>query len=377
VLQRRFTRGFAYSDCWVDDSRLVILNARDAADRGATIETRTVCVAAERVDGSWLVSLQDVATGRCRTIRAKALVNAAGPWIGEVAGSVIRANVAATVRLVQGSHIVVPRLYRHEACYIFQNTDGRVFFVIPYEWDFTLIGTTDLDFTGDPGGVTASAEEISYLCKSTSAYLRTPVTPEMVVWSYSGVRSLYDDGSPAPQQATRDYVLKLDAAAGGAPLLSVFGGKITTYRRLAEAALAMLGPYLSRVAGQPAGWTGRVCLPGGDFPVDGFDRQLGAAVARYKFVPEPTLRRLLRAYGSRIDQVLRGANCLADLGRQFGAGLTEAELRHLVQSEWARTAADVVWRRSKLGLRLSADQIAAIDDAMHPMVRDVTGVPSP
>ena len=190
----------------------------------------------------------------------------------------------------------------------------------------------------------------------------------MVVWSYSGVRPLYDDGSSAPQQATRDYVLKLDAPPDAPALLSIFGGKITTYRRLAETSLAMLLPHLPAVSGQAAGWTGREPLPGGDFPTDGFDNQLAAAAARYPFVPRPTLRRLLRAYGTRIDRLIGDATCRADLGRVFGADLTEAELRYLVNAEWARTAADVVWRRSKLGLRLSPDQIAAIDDAMGPMV---------
>ncbi|HEY4042770.1 MAG TPA: FAD-dependent oxidoreductase [Rhodopila sp.] len=286
-----------------------------------------------------------------------------------VAESVIGASVP-TVRLVQGSHVVVPRLYDHDCCYTFQNGDGRIFFLIPYERDFTLIGTTDRDFTGDPAEVRASAAEITYLCDSASAYLRTPVTPEMVVWSYSGVRPLYDDGSSAPQQATRDYVLKLDAPPGAPPLVSVFGGKLTTYRRLAETSLGMLRPFLPAAAGRSAGWTGRMPLPGGDFPVDGLEQQLSAAVARYPFVAEPTLRRLLRAYGTRIDRVLGDARSLAGLGRWFGGDLTEAELRYLVEAEWARTGEDVVWRRSKLGLRLTADQIAVIDEAVCTMMRN-------
>src|SRR5471030_3189135 len=312
-LKPEFTRGFAYSDCWVEDSRLVVLNARDAAEHGATIAPRTACVSAERIDGWWILILHDAATNERRTIHARALVNASGPWVAEVAKSVIRADVQAAVRLVQGSHIVVPRLYDHDFCYIFQNADGRICFVIPYERDFTLIGTTDADFTGDLADVRASAADIAYLCRSASAYLRKPVIPEMVVWSYSGVRPLYDDGSSAPQQATRDYVLKLDAPSGMPALLSVFGGKITTHRRLAEASLAMLQPHLPAASDQAAGWTGRTPLPGGDFPVDGFDRQVTEAKARYRFVPEPTLRRLLRAYGTRIDRLLHGARCYADL----------------------------------------------------------------
>ena len=364
MLKPEFTRAFEYSDCWVEDSRLVVLNARDAADRGATIATRTACVSAERADGAWTVSLRDEVTGLERTIRGQVLVNAAGPWVAEVAGSVIRANVPAAVRLVKGSHIVVRRLYDHDRCYIFQNADGRIFFVIPYERDFTLIGTTDQDFTGDLGAVRASVDEVAYLCESTSAYLRKPVTSDMVVWSYSGVRPLFDDGASAAQEATRDYVLKLDAPPDAAAVLSVFGGKITTYRRLAESALAMMQPHLPHISGQPAGWTAKATLPGGDFPVDGFEARVAAAVTRYGFVPELTLRRLLRAYGTRIDQILGDATCYADLGQEFGADLTEAELRYLMRAEWARTAEDVVWRRSKLGLRLSAEQIAEVDTAM-------------
>ena len=291
-----------------------MLHARDAADRGATIATRTACVSARRSDGRWEVELHDAASGERQTIRARALVNAAGPWVAEVAGAVIRANVPASVRLVQGSHIVVRRLYDHDACYIFQNSDGRIFFLIPYERDFTLIGTTDQDFTGDPAEVRASAAEIDYLCRAASAYLRAPVTPEMVVWSYSGVRPLYDDGSATPQEATRDYVLKLDAPADAPALLSVFGGKITTYRRLAESALSMLSPFLPPAAGRKPGWTGQEKLPGGDFAVDGFAAQLAAAAARFPFVPQPTLRRLLRAYGTRLYDVLGNATSY-EIGR--------------------------------------------------------------
>ena len=372
-LKPEFTRGFAYSDCWVEDSRLVVLNARDAADRGATIAPRTACVSAERLDGRWTVTLHDETTNRRRVVQANALVNAAGPWVAQVAGSVIRANAPAAVRLVQGSHVVLRRLYDHDACYLFQNADNRVFFLIPYERDFTLIGTTDQDFTGDPADVRASEADIDYLCHAASAYLRQPVTPDMVVWSYAGVRPLYDDGSTAPQQATRDYVLELDAPPQAPALLSVIGGKITTYRRLAEASLALLRPHLPDVSGQTAGWTAHQPLPGGDFATHGFDQLVTAAAARFAFLPEPTLRRLLRAYGTRIDRLIGDATCQADLGRVFGADLAEAELRYLMTAEWARTAADVLWRRGKLGLRLSADQVAAVEDAMQRIVRE-TGV---
>jgi glycerol-3-phosphate dehydrogenase len=373
LLKPAFTRGFAYSDCWVDDSRLVVLNARDAADRGATIATRTDCVSADRVDGEWTVCLQDELTGVRRIIRAKALVNAAGPWVGKVSEAVAHTNVPAPIRLVQGSHVVVPKLYDHGSCYIFQNADGRVSFLIPYEGDFTLVGTTDQDFIGDPSDVRASAAEIDYLCEAASAYLRKPVTPDMVVWTYSGVRPLYDDGSTAPQQATRDYVLKLDAPPRLPALLSIFGGKITTYRRLAEAALGMLGPHLPTASAQAAGWTRHTPLPGGDFPVEGFEQQVAAAAARYPFVAESTVRRLVRAYGTRIEALMGNVDSVAAMGRVYGADLTEAELRYLVEAEWTRTAADAVWRRSKLGLRLSPVQIEAVDDAIQAMLGDRVG----
>jgi glycerol-3-phosphate dehydrogenase len=274
--------------------------------------------------------------------------------------SILRASPPAPVRLVKGSHIVLPRLYQHERCYIFQNSDRRVFFAIPFERDFTLVGTTDQDYDGDPEGVTASDAEIEYLCQAASDYFKTPVTADLVTWSYSGVRPLYDDGASEAQAATRDYVLKLDAPEGEPALLSIYGGKITTYRRLAEAALAMLASFLPE-ARRPAGWTGQQPLPGGDFPVRGFDRQVGDTRARYPFLEETTARRLVRAYGTRVSAVLQDAKSAADLGRMFGAHLSEAEIRYLSHVEWAMTAEDIVWRRSKLGLRLSRAEIAEID----------------
>jgi glycerol-3-phosphate dehydrogenase len=373
ILKPAFSLGFEYSDCWVDDARLVVLNARDAADRGATIAVRTACIAASREGEDWRVTIRDEATRVQRTIHARALVNAAGPWVAQVAGSVVRGGTPAAVRLVQGSHIVVPRLYDHDACFIFQNSDGRIFFVIPFEQDFTLIGTTDEDFDGDPDSVEASEAEVAYLCHAASGYLRTPVMPAMAVWSYSGVRSLHDDGSGDPSQATRDYVLTLDARDGAPPLLSVFGGKITTYRRLAEHALEQLAPHLPPAEGERPGWTGRTPLPGGDFPIDGFGRLLADTAARYPFLPPPLLHRLCRAYGTQVCALLGDAHGMTDLGVDFGAGLTEAELRYLMANEWAVTAADVIWRRSKLGLRLSAAQVDAIGQAMRSMVPTASG----
>jgi glycerol-3-phosphate dehydrogenase len=364
VLKPEFTLGFEYSDCWVEDSRMVVLNARDAADRGATIAPRTACISAHREAGRWRIGLRDEGTGQGTQITARALVNAAGPWVSQIAGSVLHQNAPATVRLVQGSHIVVRKLYDHAACYIFQNADGRIFFLIPYEQDFTLIGTTDRDFSGDPARAHISAEETDYLCRATSAYLRRPVTPDMVVWSYSGVRPLYDDGSTAAQAASRDYVLKLEAANGAAPLLSVYGGKITTYRRLAEAALAQLQPKLPQARGESAGWTARIALPGGDFPIDGFPALLAGTARQYPFLPKPVLRRLVRAYGTTVRTILGEARSTADLGQHFGAGLYDAELRYLIHREWARTPADVLWRRSKLGLHFEPAEMAALEAAM-------------
>ena len=358
MLKPQFVRGFEYSDCWVDDSRLVVLNARDAADKGATIATRTRCLGGARVDGLWVLTLQDERTGARREVRARALVNAAGPWVGEVLHSVLHTEAPATLRLVQGSHIVVNRLYPEEHCYIFQNADGRIFFVIPYERDFTLIGTTDRDYAGDPADVRISTDEVAYLCQAASEYLVTPVLPSQVVWSYSGVRALFDDGASKAQAAKRDYVLELDAPAGQPALLSVFGGKLTTYRKLAEAALVRLGPYLPPPTGRASGWTGREKLPGGDFPREGFAARLAAARAAYPNVAEATLHRLLRAYGTRMDEVLASTD---GTSRVLGADLTEAEVRYLVRREWAMTAEDIAWRRGKLGLRLTAEEFRRIE----------------
>ncbi len=369
-LKPDYRRGFEYSDCWVEDSRLVVLNAMAAAERGATIRPRTRCTRAERRDGLWHVTLQEEASGETYAIRARALVNAAGPWVGDVSANVLQDNTRAPVRLVQGSHIVVPKLYDHPGCYIFQNDDRRIFFVIPYEQDFTLIGTTDQDYSGDPAAVRASEAEIAYLCRSASEYLKRPVTPDQVVWTYSGVRPLYDEaGETAAQAATRDYVLKLDAPEGLPAVLSVYGGKITTYRRLAEAALAQLGPHLPAATGEAAGWTARQPLPGGDFPMEGFDALRQHMSERYPFLTDRQLRRLLRAYGTRVTTLLGNAQSAADLGPAYGADLTEAELRYLVTQEWAHSAEDILWRRSKLGLRVSKLDVAqikrAVADVLH------------
>ena len=360
-LQPKFVSGFAYSDCAVDDARLTMLNARAAADRGADIRVRTRVETATRHGDHWQLTTRD-ASGRLGRIEARVLVNAAGPWANQVlAQATGRDNTP--IRLVQGSHIVVPRLYEHDQAYIFQNADGRIFFAIPFEDDFTLIGTTERDYDGDPSLVNMTEDERDYLCAAASAYFREPVRPADIVWSYSGVRPLYDDGASSARQTTREYVLDLDT--GGAPILSVFGGKITTYRRLAEAVLSRLAPHLPALPVKA--WTGNVPLPGGDFAIGGFGgpcRELGAA---HPLLPEALLRRLVRAYGTRAASLLSGVHGEADLGRHFGAGLYEREVRYLVAWEWARSAEDILWRRSKLGLRLGAADTAALQEFVESL----------
>jgi glycerol-3-phosphate dehydrogenase len=353
-LRPEYARGFEYSDCSVDDARLVVLTARDAAARGANIRTRTRCIGARRADGVWRLMLEGGAEAGARS-----LVNAAGPHISRVLAEVVGVAGTRRVRLVKGSHIVVPRLYAHDRSYIFQNGDGRVCFAIPYEDDFTLIGTTDVDFDGDPAGAVSTRAEETYLCGAVSAYLRRPVDRSDIVWRYAGVRPLLDEGVSKAQDATRDYVLALDAPAGEPPILSVLGGKLTTYRRLAEAAMARLAPFFPRMRGD---WTARAALPGGDFPCDAVGQLQDDLRRRYPFLSGVTSRRLVRAYGTAAADMLGDARTAADLGRCFGADLTEREADWLKRTEWACTADDVLWRRSKLGLRIGSAEAAAVDE---------------
>ncbi|MGH6891326.1 MAG: glycerol-3-phosphate dehydrogenase [Dongiaceae bacterium] len=366
-----FIKAFEYSDCWVDDARLVVLNAVDAARRGADIRTRTRAVSAARRNDLWSLTTEHADSRAREEIQARTLINAAGPWVARTLSDVARVETRARIRLVQGSHIVVPRLFDHDRCYMFQNTDGRIVFAIPYEQDFTLIGTTDQDYQGELGKARAGADEIAYLCSVANGYFARQISPKDVVWTYSGVRPLYDDGASAAQAATRDYVLAVDAEKDQPALLSVFGGKITTYRRLAEHALEKLSPFLGARVAENSGWTKREPLPGGEFPVDGVATQVDQLVARYKFLARSHAARLVRMYGTRAKDVLGAAQSIADLGRDFGATLTEAEIGYLMREEWAECAADVLWRRSKLGLRLSAEQISAIDAAMAARRRNV------
>jgi len=356
---------FEYSDCWVEDARLVVLNAMDARERGAIIETRHRLVSADRADGLWSLIIEDTRSGARKTISSCVLVNAAGPWVGDVLSVKVRSNTTAKVRLVQGSHIVVRKVFEHDRSYIFQNQDGRIIFAIPYESDFTLIGTTDRDYQGDPAKVVATDEEIAYLCAAASEYFAKPVQTSDVVWTYSGVRPLYDDGASKAQEATRDYVLTLDAPGDKTPLLSIFGGKITTYRRLAEAALEKLAPFFAPGIAEKKGWTAEARLPGGDFPQEEYDGLVSQLVRDHSGISRPLIARLVRAYGTRATDILKDAKSEQDLGTLFGSNLTQREVQYLIANEWAQTTEDVLWRRSKLGLKMSKSEVTVLDAYMQ------------
>jgi len=364
-LKHLFQKAFEYSDCWVDDARLVVLNARDAADRGAVIRTRTKVVEARRDGAIWRVTLRDRRTGEAQEVTARLLVNAAGPWVDDILLNVTRSSNAHNVRLVQGSHIVVARKLDDPRAYIFQNDDGRIVFAIPYERDFTLIGTTDYDYRGDPADAATTDAEVDYLCAAASEYFSRNVVPADVVWTYSGVRPLFDDGASAAQEATRDYVLAMEGDADAAPLINVFGGKITTYRRLAEAVMEKVESRLERRGGK---WTKEAVLPGGDFPATGFDAAVAALQERFAFLKPDDARRLMRLYGTEVYGILGDAASYDDLGQHFGGGLYAAEVDHLVTREWAITSDDVLWRRTKQGLTLSKPQIDDLSGylAQHP-----------
>jgi glycerol-3-phosphate dehydrogenase len=349
-LRQEYETGFEYSDCWVDDARLVVLLARDAARHGAHIRTRSRCVRARQVDGAWELTLAD--GSHCA---ARVLVNAAGPWVSRVLSDVVGHDAPSRVRLVKGSHVVTRQLFPRDFCYVFQNADERICFAIPYEQDFTLIGTTDEDYCGDPGQAAISEAEETYLRQAVSTYLRRPIEASDVVWRYSGVRTLRDDGTTRAQEATRDYVLEVN---GVPPLLSVFGGKITTHRKLAEAAMARLAPFFP---GLGAAWTAAASLPGGNFPWDGAEALMNELGSRYPFLTAGTIRRLVRSYGTLAEQMLGNARSPADLGQTFSAGLTAREVDWLQRNEWASTAEDILWRRSKLGLRLTAPDVARLE----------------
>ncbi|KVO06538.1 glycerol-3-phosphate dehydrogenase [Burkholderia ubonensis] len=353
-------RGFVYSDGWVDDARLVVLNALDAKERGAEILTRTKLVSAERVGDEWEARLQ-LADGSISVVRARAIANAAGPWVGDVLHGALGRGAQHSVRLVKGSHIITRRLFDHDHAYIFQNPDKRIIFAIPYERDFTLIGTTDVEYTNDPAKVAIDGNETQYLCESINRYFKRKISPADVHWTYSGVRPLLEDENAANASAvTRDYRLEMDDGAG-APLLSVFGGKITTFRKLAEEA----GDLLCRALGRDAApWTAGAPLPGGDIANAKFDAFAAQFAARHPWLPAELARRYARAYGTRAERVVGNAKSLADLGAAIAPGIHEAELRYLRDVEWATRAQDVLWRRSKLGLHVAPGTLDAVTAAL-------------
>ena len=353
-------RGFVYADAFLDDARLVVLNALAAAERGAHVLTRTECVQAVRRDGLWRARLRDRRSGAEREVAARALVNAAGPWAETMRG---RTGTTGSrhLRLVKGSHIVVPRLYRGDHAYVLQQPDKRIVFAIPFEGEFTLIGTTDVPFSGDPAGAAIDAGETRYLCDAANRYFRRAVAPEDVAWSYAGVRPLWDDATADLSAVTRDYALDVDHAGDGPPVLSVLGGKITTYRVLAETALDRLRRWFPAMAPR---WTASATLPGGDLPAGGVAALTEELAARYPWLATDLAARLARSYGTRAGALLGDAAEAADLGADLGAGLHERELDFLTRTEWAETAADVLWRRTKLGLRMTPQQRDALATRM-------------
>lgn len=372
-LQDRFEKAYEYSDCWIEDSRLVVLNARDAEARGAKINVRTKVVSAEQKDGIWHITLEDQDSGDNRVVQARMIVNAGGPWVEDIIRNTVRINSTEGVRLVRGSHIVVPKLYDHGKCYFFQGEDGRIIFTIPYETDFTLIGTTDAEHTDVGTKPVCTPEEQSYLANFASNYFKKPVSTDDIIWTYSGVRPLYDDGATSATAATRDYVLKVNETAG-APMLNVFGGKITTYRRLAETALEKIAPFFPDTEGP---WTAGVPLPGGDFPVDGVADLTARLIKQFPFLTPAWATRLIKAYGTDAFEVLKDATAEADLGQNFGSNLTAQEVLWLIKNEYARKAEDVVWRRSKLGLRMTAQEIELLDVWMAKNTAQTTSEPQP
>jgi glycerol-3-phosphate dehydrogenase len=355
ALQERFTRGFVYSDGWTDDARLVVLNAQDAVLHGARVRTRTRCERIELVAGLWHATLCDRAGSR--VIAARAVVNATGPWVSRFVHEASPLATAHNVRLVKGSHIVVPRLFAHRFAYIFQNTDRRIVFAIPYQHEYTLIGTTDIEYHGEPAAVHIEHSEIDYLCAIVNRYFRQQIGPADVLWSYAGVRPLIEDESADPAAVTRDYALEIDGAT--APMLSVFGGKITTYRRLAEEAVDLVG---ARLGCRGARWTQHALLPGGDLPEGSFAAFLRVVERRYAWLPAALRVRYASAYGTAIHRLLDTAAEIADLGAEIVPGLYEREAEYLCREEWAMSAADILWRRTKLGLHMPPESAQRLED---------------
>ena len=359
-LKDSYGLAFEYSDCWVDDARLVVLTARDAADKGAIIQTRTKVTSATRENGMWTIRLQDVNTNLRGTVKTRLLVNAAGPWADTVLRESLGQADAHNVRLVKGSHIVVRRLFDHSHAYFFQNADKRIVFAIPYEQDFTLIGTTDEDFSGDPHGVVISEDETNYLLAAATEYFERPVTRADIAWSYAGIRPLYLDNKS--KATTGDFVISSDGDAASGALINVFGGKLTTHRRLAEEVLDRVGQLLAK-RGKP--WTKTSKLPGGEFGPREFDLQVERLNNLYPNLADRFLRRLARQYGTQAVTLLGSASRMSDLGETFGADLTQREVEYLIDREWARTADDILWRRTKLGLRMRGGDRARLEEYLR------------
>ena len=364
-LQDRLTKGFVYSDCWADDARLVVMNILDAQEHGAEVRTRTRVRSCTREDGLWRVELADAGGNPAGMVRARALVNAAGPWIGQVMVEAFGAGEYSQLQLVKGSHMVVPRLYEEDYAYILQNVDRRVIFILPFMGQFSLIGTTDEPFSGDPANAAISPAEITYLCEAVGRFFQNPPRPEDVVWHFAGVRPLYNDQSADPSSVSREYVLELDAPGGEPPLLSILGGKITAYRQVAQHTLDKLAPFFPRMRGP---WTAKRPLPGGDLQ----GVKPGTWVADFHklhpWLPDTLVLRWFRAYGARARQLTEGAVCLEDLGEHFGHYLYAREVAYLMETEWAQSVEDVLWRRTKLGMFFSEGETAALAAwmAAHP-----------
>jgi len=359
-LKPAITRGFEYADCAVDDARLVVLNAMAAREKGAHIVTRTRCLRAERVDGVWQVELQH-ADGSLQSIRARALVNAAGPWVASFIKDDLKLDAPYGIRLIQGSHLIVPRLYEGEHAYILQNEDQRIVFCIPYLDRFTLIGTTDREYSGDPAQVKITEVETDYLLKVVNAHFNHQLSRDDILHTYSGVRPLCNDESDNPSAVTRDYTLALSAGEGQAPLLSVFGGKLTTYRKLAESAMAELKPFFTQMR---ASWTAAAPLPGGE-DMTTAQALTDAILAQYGWLPVDIAKRWAVTYGSRVWRLLDGIQGPEDLGQAIGGGLFSREVDYLRSEEWAVDAADILWRRTKLGLFTSPAEQQALYDYLE------------
>ena len=369
-LRSEFKIGFEYSDCWVDDARLVLMNARDAAERGAKVMVRHEVVSARRENGLWVINARDHTSAK-HEFRARILVNAAGPWVSQLTDSVIEGAVHRDMRLIRGSHIVVPKLYTHDRCYLLQNSDGRIVFVIPYEGDFSLIGTTDREHQESLEKIAIEKDEAEYLCRSVNQYFKTSISTKDVVWSYSAVRPLFDDGTSDAKSITRDYRVVSEFNETGASLISVLGGKITTYRKLAEEVMV----EISRVLGVLGpSWTGSAPLPGGSFACLEFENEVTRLQEEYPFLSDSCAHRLMRLYGSLAHQILRGAKSYKDLGRFFGGHLYENEVRYLMKYEWAMSVEDILWRRTKEGLRLSDNEVGQLGDFLKSVAHENNSV---